>query len=65
MSRVNNEDLGWEICSVCKLPIPATNVQQFIVENAPGSVTVQFYCFDKTLCHQFIDLPIEPPHKEE
>lgn len=59
MSRVDNEESGWEVCSVCGLAIPATNVKVFYVPDVAASEGNKpaYYCHDKTLCRQYLDLP--------
>jgi len=59
MSRVSNEHTGWEECSVCGLPIPASNAWQFISVDDNGESTLAYYCKDKDLCHEFLDLPLD------
>jgi hypothetical protein len=56
MSQVNNIKSGWELCSVCKLAVPATHLQKFVTKDAEGNTVHQYYCYDKELCRKFLDL---------
>ncbi|EAY25552.1 hypothetical protein [Microscilla marina] len=60
MSRINNLESGWELCSVCQLAVPATHLQKFATKDAQGNIEHQYYCYDKELCRKFLELK-EPP----